>query len=83
MNYNGDYRYATCPDALVEILVVVGRSVNIAAFQPGVDIGGKVTWLRRGPNCYDFEERACRNPSGRPVFVQSHAINLSVLLVGS
>ncbi|CAE7243640.1 unnamed protein product, partial [Symbiodinium microadriaticum] len=54
-NFRYFLKYATCPDAHVEILVVVGRSVNIAAFQPGVEIGGKVTWLRRGPNCYDFE----------------------------
>ncbi|CAE7734590.1 unnamed protein product [Symbiodinium sp. CCMP2592] len=54
-NFRYFLKYATCPDALVEILVVVGRSVNTAAFQPGMDIGGKVTWLRRGPNCYDFE----------------------------
>ena len=45
-------KYGACPNELVTTLVVVGPQVNVtelAAMAPGV------TWLQRGPNCYDFE----------------------------
>ena len=56
-NFRYFLKYGTCAfDDDVTTLLVVGPSINISELeQLHPSHGRNVTWLRRGPNCYDFE----------------------------